>query len=120
MTVAKLVQIPRIVLWFDQQNGGHRGEDSADKMSSRMINCIQRQTVLFRPACILAVIMAAVPGLAQHERGQIHLQVQDQSGGPLQASVELVSEMNQVQRSVSTDSDGRYVARDLPFGVYKL
>ena len=119
MAVAKLVRTPRIVLWFDQQNGERRGEDSADKMSFR-ISCIRRQTVLFRPACILAVIVAAVPGLAQHERGQIHLQVQDQRGGPLQASVELVSEMNQVQRSVSTDSDGRYVARDLPFGVYKL
>ena len=89
-------------------------------MSSRMINCIQRHTMLFRPACILAVIMTAVPGLAQHERGEIHLQVQDQRGGPLQASVELVSEINQVQRAASTDREGHYVARDLPFGVYKL
>ena len=76
--------------------------------------------MLLRLACILAVIMTAVPGLAQHERGEIHLQVQDQSGGPLQASVELLSEMNQVQRAASTDHDGHYVARDLPFGVYKV
>ena len=74
-----------------------------------------------RILCILAVfIAAAIPTFAQHELGEIRLTVRDLRGGPLAAKVELVSEMNQVLRGSDTAEDGTYVARELPFGVYRL
>src|SRR4029077_6867300 len=36
------------------------------------------------------------------------------------ATLELASQMNQVQRSFHTGQDGAYVARELPFGLYPL
>ncbi len=36
------------------------------------------------------------------------------------ASVELVSRANHVERSFLTDQKGNYIARELPFGVYRL
>src|ERR1043166_8725927 len=89
-------------------------------MSFEMFDCIERENMLSRTALILVMLLGAVPGWAQHERGEIRLQVQDEAGGTLQASIELLSEMNQIQRAVLTDRDGRYVARELPFGIYKL
>jgi TonB dependent receptor-like, beta-barrel/Carboxypeptidase regulatory-like domain len=68
----------------------------------------------------ISLMLLAVPIFAQHERGEIHLYVRDSQGGPLEATVELASEMNQVQRSFSTAQDGHYVARELPLGVYRL
>ena len=38
----------------------------------------------------------------------------------LQASVDLVSEANQFRQSYATDEAGILVARNLPFGVYRL
>jgi hypothetical protein len=57
---------------------------------------------------------------AQREYGELHLEVQDQQGGPVAANGELISEANQVRRSFSADPDGRATAQDLPFGIYRL
>lgn len=61
-----------------------------------------------------------VPVFAQHERGEVHLEVRDPRGGPVVASVELISEANQVQLSFRTNQSGDCVARELPFGFYHL
>jgi hypothetical protein len=66
------------------------------------------------------VIFAAISVFAQRERGELRLEVQDPKGGPLVASVELVSEANQVQQNFVTDQGGGYVVRELLFGVYHL
>lgn len=69
---------------------------------------------------LLLAILAALPALGQHERGELRLSVRDPKGGPVAASVSLVSEANHVRRTFQTGADGRYVARDLSFGVYRL
>ena len=71
------------------------------------------------PALAL-VLLAVAPAGAQHERGEIRLEVRDPKGGALVASVDLVSEANQVRRSFLTGQDGSYAARELPFGRYHL
>ena len=63
---------------------------------------------------------ALVPAMAQQQRGELRLEVHDPSGAMLIASVELVSELNQLRRTASTDAAGQYVAQDLPFGLYRL
>jgi Carboxypeptidase regulatory-like domain len=74
-----------------------------------------------RSALMVALaIFAAIPVFAQRERGELRLEVQDPKGGALVASVELVSEANQVRRNFATDQSGDYVVRELPFGVYHL
>jgi hypothetical protein len=67
-----------------------------------------------------ALALIAVPVFAQHERGDLRLDVRDPSGGPLAASVELISEANQVHLSFRTSQAGGYVVRGLPFGFYHL
>jgi Carboxypeptidase regulatory-like domain len=69
---------------------------------------------------VLAVPVATVPAFAQHDRGEIRLEVRDPHGAPAQAAVELASEMNQLRRSFRTDQNGNYTARELPFGEYRL
>jgi len=68
---------------------------------------------------VLAVLGIAL-ARAQHERGEVRLKVQDQKGGPLAASVELSSEANHVDRTFLTNNGGNYIARELPFGLYRL
>jgi hypothetical protein len=57
---------------------------------------------------------------AQRVRGELRLEVHDLHGTAVAPSGELVSEANGFRRSFATGPDGRYVAQDLPFGVYRL
>jgi len=84
--------------------------------------CARAEQALSRAAYPLhLIILAAIPALAQHERGEMRLKVLDAKGGPLvAASVDLVSQANQVRRSFLTDEDGNCLARQLPFGRYRL
>jgi hypothetical protein len=65
--------------------------------------------------CVLAV-----PGLAQRDRGELRLEVHDPQGESLSAAGDLVSEANQFHLSFQVGEDGRYAARDLAFGIYRL
>jgi outer membrane cobalamin receptor len=64
--------------------------------------------------------IAAVCALAQHERGELRLEVHDVAGVALVAAIDVASDMNQFHRNGSTDASGRWVAQDLPFGLYRL
>ena len=57
---------------------------------------------------------------AQRGRGEIRLEVRDPQGAALSASGELDSDVNQVRRTFQITADGSYVARELPFGMYRL
>lgn len=63
--------------------------------------------------CVLSV-------RAQRVRGELRVEVHDPSGNSVSPSGELVSEANGVRRTFVTGPEGRYVAQDLPFGVYRL
>jgi hypothetical protein len=64
--------------------------------------------------------MLAAPAVAQRDRGELQIDVRDPQGAALSASGELVSEGNQFQLAFKIGDDGRYVAQDLAFGVYRV
>ena len=53
-------------------------------------------------------------------RGELRLEVHDPQGTAVSPKGELVSGANGVRRAFVTGQDGRFVAQDLPFGVYRL
>jgi hypothetical protein len=67
----------------------------------------------------LLFLFAASAG-AQRVRGELRLEVHDPHGAALSPSGELVSEANGFRRSFVAGPEGRYIAQDLPFGVYRL
>ena len=72
-------------------------------------------------ACLLAYFaLFAVYSPAQHQRGELRLDVHDDAGGALAAAVDVTSDINQLHRNASTDASGHYVALELPFGLYRI
>src|SRR5437867_3631644 len=57
---------------------------------------------------------------AQRLRGELRLEVHDPHGAAVSPAGELVSEANGVRRAFVAGPEGRYLAQDLPFGVYRL
>jgi outer membrane cobalamin receptor len=68
----------------------------------------------------LVLLLWAVPLCAQSDNGELRLKVTDPAGLGMKSSVQLVSEANQVRRTLFTDEAGNLVAKLLPFGVYRL
>jgi hypothetical protein len=62
----------------------------------------------------------AQPAAAQRDRGELQIEVHDPQGAALNASGELVSEGNQFHLDFTVGDDGRYIAQDLAFGVYRV
>ena len=67
--------------------------------------------------CILALMLAQ---FAPSNTGELRVTVSDPSGLPIQSSVELVSQANQVHRALQTNAHGQAIARQLPFGTYEI
>jgi hypothetical protein len=57
---------------------------------------------------------------SQSSTGELHLEVTDASGTPLESVVEVVSDANQFHASLTTNEHGVLIARRLPFGVYRV
>jgi outer membrane cobalamin receptor len=66
------------------------------------------------------LIVSAKSARGQRARGELRIKVRDTQGAALAPSGELTSTANQFRRTFVADADGRYVAQDLPFGVYRL
>ncbi len=64
--------------------------------------------------------LCAMNARAQRVRGELRLDVHDPQGTALSPAGELVSEANGFRRTFVAGPEGRYVAQDLPFGVYRL
>lgn len=75
---------------------------------------------MLRVLRLVVFLATAAIGLAQIQRGELFLEVLDSSGRALVANVDLISDINQLHRSGSTDSMGRHTAQDLPFGLYRV
>jgi hypothetical protein len=71
-----------------------------------------------RLAILLTLTALLAPG--QRNAGEIRLQVIDASGAAVQADARLTGQATDVDRAFSTNADGRYTAKVLPFGPYKL
>ncbi len=68
----------------------------------------------------LGILCVALPLLAQSNAGELRLKVTGPDDLPLKASAELSSDALQFHRSFSTDDSGQFIARNLPFGRYRL
>ena len=68
----------------------------------------------------LGIILIALPLLGQSNSGELRLKVVDPSGLGVKVVVELISEANQQQLTLTTDDDGMLRAKRLPFGVYRV
>jgi hypothetical protein len=73
----------------------------------------------FLPTFVLLLLGPAIAS-AQRVRGELRLEVHDAQGAVLAPSGELSSEANQFRRTFAVGADGRYLAQDLPSGVYRL
>jgi hypothetical protein len=70
---------------------------------------------------IVALFFSSVLSMqAQRVRGELRLDVRDSKGAAVSPMGELVSRANQFRRTFNAGPDGRFVAQDLPFGVYRL
>src|SRR5215203_2370666 len=67
----------------------------------------------------LAAIMMFAP-FGQAAMGELRLTVVDASGLPIEGTVEIVSQANQVRETLETDAHGTLTAKRLPFGAYRL
>lgn len=69
---------------------------------------------------LLVFLTTTMSMRAQRARGELRIEVHDPQGAALASIAELVSDGNQFRRDFQTDRDGRYVAENLPFGIYRL
>ena len=65
-------------------------------------------------------LLCALGARAQRVRGELRLEVHDPHGAALSPAGELISEANGFHRTFVAGPEGRYIAQDLPFGVYRL
>ena len=83
---------------------------------------IHVQNIEWKPLAGFLVFVLAYGTWAPAQRisGELRLQVADASGAALPASCKLVGLATGVERTFQTDGAGRYTARALPFGRYRL
>jgi hypothetical protein len=67
----------------------------------------------------LSLALAAVL-YGQANTGELRILVVDPTGSPIQAPVALVSTANQYNRKFTAGTDGRVIAKRLPFGLYNV
>src|SRR5579883_1782091 len=71
-----------------------------------------------RLPCVLLLCCLVAAG--QHRTGELRLEVSDAGGLALPASGDLLGQATHVHQTFVTDHEGRYIARGLPFGLYRL
>lgn len=82
--------------------------------------------LLLKRCCSVATRLAfllwafAVNTNAQQARGELQIEVRDPQERSTAATGDLISESNQVKKTFSIGADGKYLAAELPFGVYRL
>jgi outer membrane cobalamin receptor len=69
---------------------------------------------------LIVLVMWAVPLCAQSNTGELRIKVTDPAGLGVKSSVQLVSEANQIRKTLLTDDAGNVAAKLLPFGVYRV
>ena len=71
-------------------------------------------------ARLLTISLSAILLTAQRNSGELRITVGDPAGLPVQAAGELVSRGTDYRSAIRTSTEGRYQARELPFGIYQL
>src|SRR5580698_3229242 len=74
-----------------------------------------------KKALITAILLWALPILAQSTTGELRLTVTDPAGLRVKSgTVDLVSQGNQYSQTFTTDPQGGVDAKRLPYGIYQL
>jgi len=68
---------------------------------------------------LIAVLLWALPLLAQSNTGELRLSVTDPAGLGLRSTVELVSQGNEYRHTFTTDDHGYLDAKRLNYGIYR-
>jgi hypothetical protein len=84
------------------------------------LKCRIVRRYLFGLLCTCTPLIFPVISQAQRERGEIQIEVRDPQGRSTAATGVLVSESNQVRKQFVIGADGKYLAPELAFGVYRL
>ena len=79
-----------------------------------------RWTMKIRLVSLLSALLWVLPLCAQSNTGELRIKVTDPAGLGVKSSVQLVSEANQIRKTLLTDDAGNLVAKLLPFGVYRV
>src|SRR6202161_4198310 len=72
-----------------------------------------------KKALIIAVLLSALPLLAQSTTGELRLSITDPAGLGLKSAVELVSQGNEYRHTFTTDDHGYLDAKRLNYGIYR-
>ena len=76
---------------------------------------------LSRMKRVAALLLLCAFGLfAQANDGELHLKITDPSGLGVKTAVDIRSEANQYHNTLETDEEGKAVAKNLPYGVYRI
>ena len=76
---------------------------------------------LSRMKRVAALLLLCAFGLfAQANDGELHLKITDPSGLGVKTTVDIRSEANQYHNTLETDEEGKAVAKNLPYGVYRI
>ena len=62
----------------------------------------------------------AAPLLAQSNSGELRLTVADTSGLGVKTNIQIISDANQYQKTLTTGDDGSLTVQRLPYGIYEL
>jgi outer membrane receptor for Fe3+-dicitrate len=73
-----------------------------------------------KKALIIAVLLWALPALAQSTTGELRLTVTDPAGLGLKSTVQLVSQGTEYSQTFTTNSQGKLDAKRLPYGLYRV
>src|ERR1700678_4498729 len=73
-----------------------------------------------KKALIIAVLLWALPMLAQSTTGEMRLTITDPAGLGLKSTVELVSQGSEYRQTFTTNSQGKLDAKRLPYGIYQV
>jgi len=66
------------------------------------------------------LVLWVLPLCAQSNTGELRIRVTDPAGLGVKSSVQLISEANQIRKTLLTDDAGNLVAKLLPFGLYRI
>src|SRR5690348_11153478 len=76
--------------------------------------------ILCLASASLLAFLVPYAAFGQRERGELRIEVKDPQGRPAAAVAQLVSESNQLKREFPIAAEDKYIASELPFGVYRL
>jgi hypothetical protein len=77
-------------------------------------------TRIVRRLFYLAILVVALPLMAQSNAGELRLKITGPNAQAVKATIELSSDATQFHRTFSADESGVAVVRNLPFGLYRL